>query len=247
MDSNQNSNNKIYFKSRSIVVPGDLIAEGSFQIPWSPYIYKLGNKYYSTVIGIVDPKDSTFEIIPLEGSHYYPRVGDTVIGLIEDVELYGWIVDIKAPYSAYLPALSLLGRPVNIGEDLRKYLDIGDYVIARVESFDRTINPVLTVKGKGLGRLNNGKIIDIMPVKVPRVIGKNKSMYELLTSETGCEMIVAQNGRIWANCPSKDMEEVLFLSIKTIERESHIKGLTDRIKELIEKKKGELNVTNSKA
>lgn len=237
MESNQNSGNKIFFKSRSIVVPGDLIAEGNFQIPWSPYIYKVGNKYYATVIGMVDPKDSTFEIIPLEGSYYYPRVGDTVIGLIEDVELYGWIVDIKAPYSAYLPALSLLGRPVNIGEDLRKYLDIGDYIIARVETFDRTINPILSVKGKGLGRLSNGKIIDIMPVKVPRVIGKNKSMYELLTSETGCEMIVAQNGRIWANCPSKDMEEVLFLSIKTIERESHIRGLTDKIRELIQRKK----------
>lgn len=79
--------NKIYLQDKSVVAPGDLIAEGNFQIPWSPYIVKQGNKYFASVIGIVEVKDSVFEIIPLEGSHYYPRIGDTVIALVEDVEL----------------------------------------------------------------------------------------------------------------------------------------------------------------
>lgn len=245
--SNSNGSNKIYYQGRSIVLPGDILAEGNFQIVWSPYMYKQNNKYYSSVIGLFEPKGNVFEVIPLEGSKYFPRIGDIVIGLVEDIELYGWIVDIKAPYSAYLPALSLLSRPVNPGEDLRRYIDVGDYVIAKVEVFDRTTNPILSVKGKGLGRVTSGNIIEIMPVKVPRVIGKGKSMLEVLTSETGCDILVGQNGRIWANCPSKDMEDILFLAIKTIERESHIKGLTDRIRNMIKEKKGELNVTNSKA
>ncbi len=240
------SANKIYFQSRNIVVPGDLVAEGSFQIPWSPYFYKVGTKYYSTVIGIFESKDPVFEIIPLEGPHYYPKIGDAVIGLIEDIELYGWILDIKSMYSAYLPASSLLGRAVNVGEDIRKYMDTGDYVIAKIENFDRTIDPVLTIKGKGLGRISSGTVIDIMPVKVPRVIGKNKSMFEVLTTQTGCEITVAQNGRIWANCPSQDKENILMLAIKTIEEESHTKGLTDRIKSLIKEKVGEINDSTSK-
>lgn len=246
-DSNLNNNSKIYYQTRSIVLPGDVLAEGNFQIAWSPYTFKQNNKYYSSVIGLFEPKGNVFEVIPLEGSKYFPRIGDTVIGLVEDIELYGWIVDIKSPYSAYLPAMSLLGRPVNVGEDLRRYIDVGDYVIAKVEVFDRTTNPILSVKGKGMGRVTSGNIIDIMPVKVPRVIGKGKSMLEVLTSETGCEILVGQNGRIWANCPSKDMEDILFFAIKVIERESHIKGLTDRIRNLIKEKKGELNVANSKA
>ncbi|ARM77115.1 exosome complex RNA-binding protein Rrp4 [Acidianus manzaensis] len=245
--SNNSNNSKMYYQSRAIVTPGDILAEGNFQIAWSPYIYKQNNKYFSSVIGIFEPKGNVFEVIPLEGSKYFPKIGDTVIGLVEDIELYGWTVDIKAPYSAYLPASTLLGRPANPGEDLRKYIDVGDYVMAKVENFDRTTSPTLSVKGKGLGRLNGGNIIDIMPVKVPRVIGKGRSMLEVLTTETGCEIIVSQNGRIWANCPSKDMEDILFFSIRTIERESHIKGLTDRIKNLINEKKGELNATNSKA
>ncbi|EZQ03876.1 MULTISPECIES: exosome complex RNA-binding protein Rrp4 [Acidianus] len=247
MLSNENNNKKLYYQERTIVSPGDLIAEGAFQIPWSPYIYKIENKYYSSVVGIFEPKENRFEVIPLKGSFYYPKIGDTVIGLVEDIETYGWIVDIKAPYSAYLPGSSLLGRSVNIGEDIRKYIDVGDYVIAKVENFDRTIDPILSVKGKGLGRIIHGNIIDIMPVKIPRVIGKNKSMMEVLTTETGCEMLVAQNGRVWANCPSKEMEDILIFSIDKIEHESHIKGLTDRIKNFIQEKKGELGVTESKA
>ena len=231
--------NKIYFEDRSIVTPGDLIAEGEFEIPWSPYYYKIGNKYYSAITGLLEVKGNLFEIIPLEGNRYFPKVGDTVIGLVEDVEIYGWILDIKSPYSAYLPALSLLGRPVSPGEDLRRYLNIGDYVIAKIETYDRTINPILSVKGKNLGRITSGTVIDIPPVKVPRVIGKNKSMLEALTEETGCEILVAQNGRILANCANKMVEEALISAIEIIEKESHIKGLTEKIRKFLREKLGE--------
>ncbi|MEM0373118.1 MAG: exosome complex RNA-binding protein Rrp4 [Sulfolobales archaeon] len=238
---------KIFLPNRSIVTPGDLIAEGEFQIPWSPYYFKVGQKYYSTVIGILEVNDNIFEIIPLESTNYYPRVGDIVIGLVEDIEIYGWIVDIKAPYSAYLPAISLLGRPANPGEDLRRYLDRGDYIIAKIEAFDRTINPILTVKGKGLGRISSGAIVDILPVKVPRVIGKNKSMLETLMSETSCSINVAQNGRIWIECPSAEKEELLISAIRIIEKESHQKGLTERIKKFLrEGSLGEKNGSNTK-
>lgn len=233
------SSNKIFFEDRSIVAPGDLIAEGEFQIPWSPYYYKVGNRYYSSITGLIEVKENLFEIIPLEGHKYFPKVGDTVIGLVEDIEIYGWILDIKSPYSAYLPASALLGRSASPGEDLRRYLNSGDYVVAKIETYDRTVNPILSVKGKGLGRVSNGIIIDISPIKVPRVIGKNKSMLETLTSETGCEIIVAQNGRVLANCANKKIEEALVSAIELIERESHIKGLTEKIRKFMREKLGE--------
>lgn len=231
--------NKIYFEDRSVVTPGELIAEGDFQIPWSPYYYKVGNKYYSSITGLLEVKESLFEIIPLEGHRYFPKVGDTVIGLVEDVEIYGWVLDIKSPYSAYLPASALLGRSVSPGEDLRRYLNLGDYVVAKIETYDRTVNPILSVKGKNLGRVTNGIVIDIPPIKVPRVIGKNKSMLDTLTGETGCEILVAQNGRILANCANKTIEEALISAIELIEKESHIKGLTEKIRKFLREKLGE--------
>ncbi|AHC51017.1 RNA-binding protein [Sulfolobus acidocaldarius SUSAZ] len=231
--------NKIYFEDRSIVTPGDLIAEGEFQVPWSPYYYKVNGKYYSGITGLITVKDgSMFEVIPLESSRYYPKVGDTIIGLVEDIEIYGWVIDIKSFYSAYLPASSLLGRPISPGEDVRRYLDVGDYVIAKIEAFDRTISPVLTVKGKGLGRIPLGTVMDIMPVKVPRVIGKNRSMIEVLTSESGCEIFVAQNGRIHIKCANNLIEEALIEAINIIQSESHTKGLTERIRNFLKQKLG---------
>ncbi|MCY0849195.1 exosome complex RNA-binding protein Rrp4 [Sulfuracidifex metallicus DSM 6482 = JCM 9184] len=231
---------------RAIVAPGDIIAEGEIKVGWSPYFLRVGDKYISTVVGMVNVKDSSFEVIPLEGSFYYPKVGDTVIALIKDIEPYGWSTDIKAPYSAYLPASSLLGRPVNSGEEIRKFMDIGDYVVAKVEAFDRTTDPILSLKGgKDLGRINSGIVIDFMPIKVARIIGKGRNMIETLSTETGCNIFVAQNGRLLANCPSKASEELLIFAIRKIEEESHIKGLTDKIKQLIREKAGGISASNA--
>jgi len=105
------------------------------------------------------------------------------------------LVDIVSPYKAYLQGSSLLGRPVNAGEDLRRYLNVGDYIMAKVDSFDRSSSPMLSVKGKGLGRISKGKVVDVSPVRTPRLIGRNRSMVETLSGETGCEVLVGQNGR----------------------------------------------------
>lgn len=240
------SQQKILVESRSIVVPGDVIAEGDFRLNWSPYFLKVGEKFISTVVGMVNVKENSFEVIPLEGSFYYPKVGDIVIALVKDIEPYGWTTDIKAPYSAYLPASSLLGRPVNSGEEIRKFMDVGDYVIAKVEEFDRTTDPILSVKGgKELGRINSGIVVDFMPNKVARIIGKGRNMIETLSTETGCNIFVAQNGRLLAKCPSKASEELLIFAIRTIEAESHIKGLTDKIKQLIREKAGGMSASNA--
>jgi len=232
---------RIYVHDRAIVYPGDLIAEGDFSVPWSPYIQKAHNKYYSTVIGLVEVKDNYFSVIPLKGSKYMPKVGDLVIGMVTDLDVLGWEIDIRAPYSSYLPASSLLGRPVSPSEDLKRYLNTGDYVLCKIEAYDRSTNPILSIKGKGLGRISHGVVIEISPNKVARVIGKNKSMLNNLMTHTACEITVAQNGRIWANCPSKQMEDLLIIAIETIERESYIKGLTDKISQMLKEKKGEFN------
>ncbi|MCG2910807.1 MAG: RNA-binding protein, partial [Sulfolobales archaeon] len=70
---------QIFVMDQQVVCPGDLLAEGDFEIPWSPYIYKESNRYYASVVGVVDVKNGTFTVIPLKGSKYWPRVGDTVL------------------------------------------------------------------------------------------------------------------------------------------------------------------------
>ena len=230
---------KLFVKQRDLVVPGQLIAEGDIGVTTPTYINKIGSKLYSTVIGLVniDEERKSLGIIPLEG-FYYPSPEDLVIGVIKNVGITSWEVDIRAPFTAILYAADLLGRPINPAkEDLSQYLDVGDMILAKVEVFDRTRDPILTTKGKGLGKITKGAVIEISPVKVPRVIGKKGSMHQVLEEETGCKVVIARNGRILIDCPNKALEEILILAIRKIERESHIPGLTDRIKEFIIKEK----------
>jgi len=232
-------NKRLYVKQRDLVVPGELIAEGDFKIINPSYISKVGNKYYSTVIGLVDigEDEESLNIIPLEG-FYYPSPGDLVIGVVRSVGITSWELDIRAPFPAILYAADLLGRPINPAkEDLSQYLDVGDMVLAKVDVFDRTRDPILTTKGKGLGKITKGAVVEISPVKVPRVIGKKGSMHQTLEEETGCKITVAKNGRILIECPNETLEKIVVLAIRKIEREAHIPGLTDRIKEFILKEK----------
>ncbi len=224
---------------RELVAPGDLIAEGDFKILSPSTIYKVGKKYYSAVVGLVqyDESNSTLKIIPLEG-YYYPQPEDIVVGVVRSVGLTSWEVDIRAPFPGVLYASDFLGRPINPArEELTDYLDVGDVIVAKIEVFDRTRDPLLSTKGKGLGKVTKGAIVEINPAKVPRVIGKKGSMQATLENETGCKLVVGRNGRIVINCPNHDLKDILVLAIRKIEREAHIPGLTDRIKEFIVKEK----------
>lgn len=228
---------KKYVEDRQLVTPGDLLAEGEYKIANPTTVYRKGNKYYAAVTGLAQVSDDTVNVIPLEG-FYYPNPGDVVVGVIVNVGITNWEVDIRAPFTAILYAADALGRPVNPAkEDLTHYLDVGDIIVAKIEAFDRTRNPVLTIRGKDLGKVNEGAIVEISPVKVPRVIGKKASMLQTLQKETGCDITVGKNGRIIIKCGNPDMQEILMLAIRKIERESHIPGLTDRIKEFILKEK----------
>ncbi len=227
---------KVYVENRQLVLPGDLLAEGEFEIQ-TPYIYKVDDKYYSAIIGLTSIDENKLNIIPLEG-FYLPKVGDLVIGLIIDVGITNWIVDIRAPYRAIMNASDALNRQFNpIQDDLRKYFDVGDYVLAKISVFDRVHNPVLTIKDRGLGKIVHGRIIEIQVSKVPRVIGKKRTMINMLMNETGCDIVVAQNGRIWINCSNKELEDILILALKKIEAEAHTTGLTDRTRNFIREEK----------
>ncbi len=232
---------KIHVSPRSIVVPGDLIAEGDDVEAESLFIERRGKKFYATITGLVsiEQVDDMYKIniIPLEGA-YIPRPGDIVIGLVEDIGLTHWEIDISSPYKGILTVQEALDKPFNpVTDSLKRYLDVGDYVVAKVIAFDRARDPLLTIKGKGLGRVTEGSIVEIKPSRVPRVIGKKGSMVNMLIKETGCEILVGQNGRILIKCPNKDIEEVLILSIKKIEAEAHTTGLTERVREFIRKER----------
>ncbi len=228
----------IYVQNRELVTPGHLLGAGKLTVTTPTTVYVLDGKYFSAVVGLAGVEGDKIGVIPLEG-FYYPKVGDVVVGIVTSVGVSSWEVDIRAPHSAILYASDFLNRPFNPGREmLSDYLDIGDVVLAKVENVGRGRAASLTVKGKGFGKISRGSLVEISSAKIPRVIGKKGSMLQLLLNECKCEIVVAQNGRILiSNCPSRDYEEIAIMAIKKIEKEAHIPGLTDRIKEFIIKEK----------
>ena len=95
----------------------------------------------------------------------------------------------------------------------------------------------VTMRGPGLRRLKGGRILQVNTNKVPRIIGKAGSMVSMVKNATDCNIIVGQNGIVWIEGKPKNIL-VAVDAVNRIERESHISGLTERIKEYLEKVTG---------
>ncbi len=227
----------LYFNRRDLVVPGDLLAEGDYEV--GENIHKIGNRFYATRVGLFELKDERRITVIALNSIYVPKPGDIVIGDVVDVGVGSWAVDIRAPRLAILRAADALGKPFRPDrEELTRFLTVGDTVIAKVKAYDRTRNPLLTLGEPGLGKVTSGLIVRITPSKVPRLIGKKGSMIGMLKRETGCQIVIGMNGVVLVRCRNPEDEELLVEAIEKIERESHVEGLTDRVARMIRRRKG---------
>lgn len=77
-------------------------------------------------------------------------------------------------------------------------------------------------------------MIEIVPTRIPRIVGKKKSMLDMLVKETQCQVVPAANGRILIRgCPSSEHEAIAINAIKIIENTPYIQGLTEKIREYL--------------
>ena len=184
-----------------------------------------------------DISEKKISVVPLKG-RYIPQVEDRIIGKINDIGFSGWGVDINSPYPAMLPASEAIRRTrSNTKPKLSKILDVGDLILGKVIAYDRTRDPLLTIKGPGFGRITSGRIIEISPTKIPRLIGRKGSMVDMIKNETGSQIMIGQNGIVLVSNGDFELEKLAISAIHKIEREAHTEKLTDRVKEMIRRKK----------
>lgn len=225
-----------FYENRQLVTPGDLLAEGDYIA--GKNTYRIDNRIYASRLGLVEYGDREVRVVALN-AFYVPSVGDLVIGKITEVNVNGWIVDINSPYSAILKASDVFERGFKPQkDDLTEIFNIGDLILAKITSYDRTRNPQLTIREPGLGKITKGQIVKITPTKIPRVIGRKGSMINTLKRETGCRITIGQNGLILIHGKNPDDERLAIMAIHKIELEAHTSGLTDRVTEMIRREKG---------
>jgi len=212
-----------YIKDKEIVIPGQLLAENE---KFGENCFLENFKIYSYVHGMARIKEKV-EVISLNGI-YVPKVGDVVIGIVKESYLSTFYVDLNSPYKGIILKTENSRRNFNIEnkEEIYKRGDIISGIVIKVDEVKRAIlSKIFTISPEYI-------LVYVNPKRVPRVIGKRKSMLEILKENTGCRIIVGQNGIIAVS--GKNSEKAKKI-IKYIEENAYIDGLTNRVVEMLKK------------
>jgi exosome complex component RRP4 len=215
-------------KERRLVIPGEVIVSGEDYLP-GDFTRKENNDIVSNRYGLAETGNRIIKIIPVSGV-FEPRRGNTVIGRVEDITYSGWVMEIGGPYGAFLP-LSECPRFID-KNSIANFAGVGDVMSMKISNVKREGGIDLTLRARGLGKLEGGRVIRINSHKVPRVIGKEGSMINLIKDETKTEITVGQNGYIWIK-GDLEGERKAENVINLIARESASSGLTEKVQEFL--------------
>lgn len=201
---------------KKLVIPGEIISEERKRL--GANVFVSDGKIHSKVLGIVNMDSDKASVVPLEGP-YIPKIDDTVIGIVNRVVFAGYGIDINSIKSVFLPKSAT-----------RSQFNLGDIVALKVKSVDEMKEADVTFPKKLVG----GEIIEINPVRTPRLIGKNCSMLDLLRDGTDVELFIGKNGRVWA----KDGDTSLLKKVvRFIEKNSYKSNLTNAVESFFKKAK----------
>lgn len=205
---------------KKFIFPGDLIETGS-NLKLNGTYYLNGNTY-SSVTGMYDDEEK--RVIVFNGP-YEPRVGDVVIGVVEDIRGNGYSISIGMANNTYMSM-----------RDIRERMSYGDIIVAKISSVDENDSSIEVVEPS---MLMGGIIIKISPFKIPRVIGKKGSMLDQIKEKTNSKIIVGKNGWIWIKDGNVNLAKS---AIFKIEKKAHVSGLTDMISKYLEENEESLVV-----
>ncbi len=215
-------------QKRTIVFPSQQIGDiRSKKAGHGTYVEK--GKIYSQRLGILSEQHNQIQVTSLKGV-YDPIEGEFVIGVVEQSLSSGWLVDIKASSPALLHQNETPWK-IQFGET-SKYLNHGDAIMAKILSVDEQRKMQITLNDRNLYKIKGGLIINVEPARVPRIIGKKGSMLALIKNYIRVRIFVGQNGRIWIDGETEDIDKVIRVITK-IENEAITYGLTNRIETML--------------
>ncbi|MFH0970007.1 MAG: KH domain-containing protein [Candidatus Diapherotrites archaeon] len=204
--------------SKDIVVPGELLSTENKEL--GSHTFGVGENIFADCLGIKNEKDNRISVVPLRG-RYIPVENDVIIGIVKNEKFAGYDVEINSFYPSFVNK-----------QDLREPLSIGSIISARIvkvnEMNEADIGMVRSIRG--------GEIVNVTPVKVPRIIGKNASMLNAIKNGTGSTIMVGRNGLIWINGGNT---VAAMDAIKRIEDFAHAENLTHDIQCFLAVKTGQ--------
>ena len=223
---------KKFESKKRYVVPGDVITTSPLRLKENVILD--GKRIMATCTGLSDIFGDSVRVIPLTGI-YLPKIDDLVIGKIISVSNSAWFADINSCYEGMLFGQEVFGRgSYPTLDDMRSRLDKGDLIAARIANFDRTREPLITISGQDLGKIDSGELVKISPSKVPRLIGKQGSMIQAIEGATNSSITIGQNG--WVIVSNDETNGLLKAveAIRLVDEQAHVANLTDKVNKMFE-------------
>ena len=213
------------------VIPGDVIVADDCR-PGQNVILE-GDRVMSTAIGFSEIKDNLVTVTPLTGL-YTPKTDDLVIGKIISHNALSWQVDINSYYSGILTAFDIFGKDYSPSrDDLSLKLNTGDIILARIANVNSR-DPLITIIGENLGKIDSGELIKISPTKTSRLIGKHDSIIQTIEASTNATITVGQNGLIILKCDDSTGLKKAIATIKMIGVTHSNANLEEKIQNILD-------------
>jgi len=213
------------------VLPGDVIVTGDYR-PEQNVILD-GNRLMSTAVGFSEIKDNLVTVTPLTGL-YTPKTDDLVIGKIVSHNALSWQVDINSYYLGILTASDIFGKDYSPSrDDLSLKLNTGDIILARIANVGSR-DPLITIIGENLGKIDSGELVKISPTKISRLIGKHSSRIQTIEASTNATITVGQNGLIILKCDDSTGLKKAIATIKMIGITHSNANLEEKIQNILD-------------
>jgi len=213
------------------VLPGDVIVTGDYR-PEQNVILD-GNRLMSTAVGFSEIKDNLVTVTPLTGL-YTPKTDDLVIGKIVSHNALSWQVDINSYYLGILTAFDIFGKDYSPSrDDLSLKLNTGDIILARIANVGSR-DPLITIIGENLGKIDSGDLVKISPTKISRLIGKHSSRIQTIEASTNATITVGQNGLIILKCNDSTGLKKAIATIKMIGITHSNANLEEKIQNILD-------------
>ena len=116
---------------------------------------------------------------------------------------------------------------------MKASLDKSDLILARIANSDRTREPLLSISGQNLGKIDSGELVKISPTKIPRLIGKHGSMIQTIEASTNATITIGQNGLIVDSSDETNGLLKALTAIRMVDEQAHLADLTDKVKKML--------------
>lgn len=193
----------LFVDNKQIVLPGHLLADSNLNLGRGTF--REDGKIYSNMTGIVYLESETISVIPFKHT-YKPKYGDLIIGKVVNSSYSSWTININSTYHGFLSTSELYDKNE---QNMNQIINVNDVLLLRVANVDEINRVKLTIRSHGLGKFNQGVIVQVKQPTVHFLSEENAFLNNMIQEYTCTDMIVAKNGLIWINGLKENVQKLL--------------------------------------